>query len=767
MSSLGSTDRRFAGVLALATLAVASLAHAGAASPPALEFTHVPTYGAWADDLLQGRALNVTPASYKIAVYIYVFGWWTKPYSASPTTDINADGTWSCLVHTGGNDAYATKMAAFLIPASYGPPILGASATLPQELYDNSVAHLTVDVNPPKLHFSGYDWSVKGGYWGPGPNYFGDSNDNVWVDLQGRLHLRLTNRGGTWYCAEVYCTRGFGNGTYRFDLDTPVDNLDPNLVLGLFTWSDDVAYAHREIDVEFSRWSVPTDPNSQYVVQPYDLSGHRNRWSLPAGLTKTAHLFRWGSSSVAFTSTRVEPDGSSTTADLLKQWTCASAPPPGDETPRINLWLYKGAAPTDGMEREVIISRFSFTPPGTPGDPVISPARVAGDLTKANVHVGRSFDDPGGCTSYKVYRIDTTSTTTYTEIANIPAAGKDQYTCQDTGLDAARPYRYGVRAYNGSLASGLVTCALVNPSITPRDPGLSGTRDVDPTKANVKITKSPDDPGGCTSYTLCRLASATGAKWLPVANISATGAATYAYQDRGLDPASGYRYGVRACNNWRTSDLVTCTLVNPSITPRDPTLKLTNVGGSNGTQVDVTIGKSPDDPTGCTAYIVWRRTLNPNGVFVEVKLLNATGAPTYTWRDTGLTLGTQYQYAVQACNGPNRSALVYAKITTQAVAAAAVLAAHATAAATRTGGAQAVISLSCDARLSVDVVNIAGVCIRRVCVNRGGVVGANVILWDGRSQTGTRVPSGRYWVKVTAGRDDGQQTAVVAPLLLR
>ena len=47
------------------------------ASIPTIEFTNVPQYGSFDD--LQGRVTNVTPADYKVAVYIYVSGWWTKP----------------------------------------------------------------------------------------------------------------------------------------------------------------------------------------------------------------------------------------------------------------------------------------------------------------------------------------------------------------------------------------------------------------------------------------------------------------------------------------------------------------------------------------------------------------------------------------------------------------------------------------------------------------------------------------------------------------
>lgn len=133
------------------------------------------------------------------------------------------------------------------------------------------------------LSFSGYEWKVKASRRpvGPGPNFFSDSLNNVWVDAQGSLHLRITHRKNRWYCAEVISQQSFGYGTYRFYLDTRVDKLDPNIVLGLFTWSDDPEFDHREIDIECARWgNADNDTNAQFVVQPYDIPEHRLRFSV-------------------------------------------------------------------------------------------------------------------------------------------------------------------------------------------------------------------------------------------------------------------------------------------------------------------------------------------------------------------------------------------------------------------------------------------------------------------------------------------------------
>lgn len=212
--------------------------------------------------------------------------------------------------------------------------------------------------SPPRtIEFSGYTWNVKrsAGKVGPGPNYFSNSAGNVWVDADGRLHLRTTRSKGRWFCAEVINTQSLGRGTYTWTLDSPVDALDRNVVLGLFTWNDDPAYNHRELDWEAARWGDAADPtNGQYVVQPWDGDGNLQRITLPPGVSQSTQSFTWGLSSVTFTSSSATP----------ATWTYMGpdVPVPGGENARMNLWLFRGAAPSDGHEVEVVIRSFSFQP---------------------------------------------------------------------------------------------------------------------------------------------------------------------------------------------------------------------------------------------------------------------------------------------------------------------------------------------------------------------------------------------------------------------
>ena len=59
-----------------------------------------------------------------------------------------------------------------------------------------------------------------------------------------------------------------GGAEPRFEVQGPIGDLDPNVVLGLFTWSDDPAYDHRELDIELARWGNPLAPNGQFRLQP-------------------------------------------------------------------------------------------------------------------------------------------------------------------------------------------------------------------------------------------------------------------------------------------------------------------------------------------------------------------------------------------------------------------------------------------------------------------------------------------------------------------
>lgn len=220
------------------------------------------------------------------------------------------------------------------------------------------------------IDFSGYNWEVKSSgavAKAPGPNYFSDSHKNVYLDEDGYLNLEINYRNGTWYTAEVVGDMRLGYGKYIFQTIGRIDELDPQAVLGLFTWdTEDPDNAYREVDIEFSRWGDQSNQtNGQYVVQPFseDPANRRHRYSFSLTGTYSTHVIDWSPSKLSFASYYGHVTGGGIE---IASWVYAGTPPsPGNAGPRINLWLFEGGAPQETSPAErirVVIRDFIFKP---------------------------------------------------------------------------------------------------------------------------------------------------------------------------------------------------------------------------------------------------------------------------------------------------------------------------------------------------------------------------------------------------------------------
>ncbi|MCW5923739.1 MAG: T9SS type A sorting domain-containing protein [Saprospiraceae bacterium] len=103
---------------------------------------NIPGYSNYS--LIKGHVDNIKPCEYRIATYIKVGGWWTKPTFCSPTVPILCDGQWSVDYTTGGNDNLATEICLFVVPFGYFPPLCGNCIDIPQEVYQNSIDSICV-----------------------------------------------------------------------------------------------------------------------------------------------------------------------------------------------------------------------------------------------------------------------------------------------------------------------------------------------------------------------------------------------------------------------------------------------------------------------------------------------------------------------------------------------------------------------------------------------------------------------------------------------
>lgn len=92
---------------------------------------------------------------------------------------------------------------------------------------------------PSTLQAFGFSWNVRRGWGGPGPNFWSDAANAVFVDSSGALHLvaraniDLATGRRAFNCTEVSLSAVLGYGRYAFTVsgdDATLGNSDPNVV---------------------------------------------------------------------------------------------------------------------------------------------------------------------------------------------------------------------------------------------------------------------------------------------------------------------------------------------------------------------------------------------------------------------------------------------------------------------------------------------------------------------------------------------------------
>lgn len=242
------------------------------------------------------------------------------------------------------------------------------------------------------IRFAGLDWTVKvheTGQWGPGPNFFSGSEQDITIDSNGYMHMKIVNRDGKWFSTEVGCDQSMGYGSYIWTLEANLEEIPENIVLGLFTWDYNTfqSDANSEVDIEISKWGDKTDLRTlQYGVQPinfgvlYPERMHRPEYPLGKLKGVTTHGFTWSDTAIIWASYAGDTYGQ---GELLGEWKFDTSfparvkeeggsksepviiPAPGAEThARMNLWIatWYAAGPADNKEQEMIIRNFEYRP---------------------------------------------------------------------------------------------------------------------------------------------------------------------------------------------------------------------------------------------------------------------------------------------------------------------------------------------------------------------------------------------------------------------
>jgi hypothetical protein len=199
---------------------------------------------------------------------------------------------------------------------------------------------------------------------------------NVSIDANGYLHLRIVNNGGTWTASELFTTDRLGFGTYQWQVDGAIDTYDKNVVLGLFPYGPAAgigADGTNEIDIEYARWGQANGPNGDWTDYPASGStvGELSYTFSLGGATLSTSRFVWSSSSIA-NALLGDLQAVGSVTGLIKSWTYAPSNPttniPQQSLPLgMNLWCFD-APPSDGQPVEIVIRDFVYvSPSGTGG----------------------------------------------------------------------------------------------------------------------------------------------------------------------------------------------------------------------------------------------------------------------------------------------------------------------------------------------------------------------------------------------------------------
>ncbi len=226
------------------------------------------------------------------------------------------------------------------------------------------------------ITWKGHTWKVtNGGMAGVAPG----SINNVSIDANDYLHLRITKSGSNWTAAELFSSDKMGFGTYQWQFEGAVDNFDKCVVLGLFPYGPAQGIGgdgENELDIEFSKWNGTVGAhNADFTYYPATGHGDGNRTpaayeeftvSLSGGNLSTARTV-WSSKSVTSTiMTGLQAVGSE--AGLLHTYAFTPTTNWTQKIPQvalplgINFWCF---GTTPATNQEIIIRDFQFIPEGT------------------------------------------------------------------------------------------------------------------------------------------------------------------------------------------------------------------------------------------------------------------------------------------------------------------------------------------------------------------------------------------------------------------
>lgn len=357
---------RWSTKLSLALISACCLAFSGCHSQnsdadPSIELTKVPPTaqgGRERTAIIAGRVSGARPGQ-QIVLYAHAGAWWVQPTVEHPFTKIQSDSTWSAEIHLGYEYAALLVDPDYHPPATMDPPPTAGGSVVTVKIAKGEGSLPRLPTKP--LHFSGYDWTVRMTSAARG----GVSNlydaDNAWVDTNGALHLRISNKDGKWTCALVSQTRSLGYGTYRFTVHD-VSQLEPAALLSAHTYDESGGDQHyREMDVEIGRYGDKRSAdNLRYGIVPLYLPANTASFSEPAGVF--THSVVWEPGRVSFKTFRGSSSGGREGRPFYEHVFNSGVPSPGKELFVFMFYVVPSDKSPLTRNNELVIDNFDFLP---------------------------------------------------------------------------------------------------------------------------------------------------------------------------------------------------------------------------------------------------------------------------------------------------------------------------------------------------------------------------------------------------------------------
>jgi hypothetical protein len=221
--------------------------------------------------------------------------------------------------------------------------------------------------------FSGYEWNVEdsnGAIEGPGKNIF--DAQNVCLDSNGYLHLKITRAGNSWHAAQLQSTQSFGLGKYQFEIWGRPDLLDQNLCLGLFNYLDDKHDGQYETDIEFSTWGNGGKSNLNYTLYPNIIDSQKHELNpiyFPITGNISTHRFTWKKNELLYEAMNgavpINTSANTNNGDLSTPILANNTITPMPLPIMMNLWIVEGKnapANTSSDTIEMVITKFTYQP---------------------------------------------------------------------------------------------------------------------------------------------------------------------------------------------------------------------------------------------------------------------------------------------------------------------------------------------------------------------------------------------------------------------